>query len=148
MISRMCSFRFWPFGRSMLRVELTQCLGSLASLSAAGKFFLWGNTSPPLFIRIEHLQASCNSMISPPSPVDLLAVIYLTWNRTGLPSASTESMISNTSQSRINCEFMWQYYHWNQEDERTLFFSLIMSIKKAFHLSRERCILTMKSKAQ
>ena len=121
MISRICSFRFCPLGRRRFRVELTQCLGSFANLSGTGKLFLMGKTSSPFFIRMEHLQASFNSMISPPSPVVRFAVIYLTWNRTGLPSASTESMISNTSHRRINSEFMRQYYNQCSEEKRTLF---------------------------
>ena len=112
MISRTWSFLFCPLGRRMFLVELTQWLGSFVILSTAGKFFFAAKISFPFFVLTEHLQASFNSMISPPVFSDLFAVTNFSWNLTGFPSPSNESMISRTSHNLIKVEFMGAIVHW------------------------------------
>jgi len=74
--------------------------------SSAGKFFFAAKISFPFFVLTEHLQASFNSMISPPVFSDRFAVINFNWNLTGFPWPSNESIISKTSHNRIKVEFM------------------------------------------
>ena len=112
MISRICSFRFCPLGNRMFLVELTQWLGSFVILSSTGKFFFAAKISFPFFVLTEHLQASFSSMISPPVFSDLFAVTNFSWNLTGFPWPSNESMISRTSHNRIKVEFMGAIVQW------------------------------------
>ena len=112
MISRICSFRFWPLDSRMFLVELTQWLGSFVILSSTGKFFFAAKISFPFFVLTEHLQASFNSMISPPVFSDLFAVTNFSWNLTGFSWPSNESKISRTSHNRIKVEFMGAIVQW------------------------------------
>lgn len=112
MISRICSFRFWPLGKRMFLVELTQWLGSFVILSSTGKFFFTAKISLPLMVLTEHLQASFSSMISPPVFSNRFAVTNFSWNLTGFPWPSNESMISRTSHNRIKVEFMGAIVQW------------------------------------
>jgi len=112
MISRICSFRFWPLGKRMFLVELTQWLGSFVIRSTAGKFFFIANISLPFVVLTEHLQASFSSMISPPVFSNRFAVTNFNWNLTGFPWPSNESMISRTSHKRTKVEFMGAIVQW------------------------------------
>ena len=112
MISRICSFRFWPLGKRMFLVELTQWLGSFVIRSTAGKFFFAAKISFPFLVLTEHLQASFNSMISPPVFSKRFAVTNFNWNLTGFPWPSIESIISRTSHNRIKVEFTGAIVQW------------------------------------
>ena len=112
MISRICNFRFCPLGRRIFLVELTQWLGSFVTRSSAGKFFFAAKNSFPFFVLTEHLQASCSSMISPPVFSNRFAVTNFSWNLTGFPWPSNESMNSKTSHNLIKVEFMGAIVQW------------------------------------
>ena len=112
MISRICNFRFCPLGKRIFLVELTQWLGSFVILLSTGKFFFTAKYSLPLMVLAEHLQASLSSMISPPVFSDRLAVTNFSWNLTGFPWPSIESIISRTSHNRIKVEFMGAIVQW------------------------------------
>ena len=112
MISRLCSFRFCPLGSRMFLVELTQWRGSLETWSLAGKFFFAEKISLPFFVLTEHLQASFNSMISPPVFSDRFAVTNFNWKLTGFPWPSIESINSKTSHNLIKVEFMGAIVQW------------------------------------
>jgi hypothetical protein len=99
-------------GNRIFLVELTQWLGFFVTRSSAGKFFFPAKISFPFFVLTEHLQASFNSMISPPVFSDLFAVINFNWNLMGFPWLSIESIISRTSHNRINVEFMGAIVQW------------------------------------
>ena len=112
MISRICSLRFWPLGRRIFLVELTQWLGFFVTRSSVRKFFFVAKISFPFFVLTEHLQASFSSMISPPVFSDRFAVTNFNRNLTGFPWPSKESMISRTSHNRIKVEFMGAIVQW------------------------------------
>ena len=112
MISRICSLRFWPLGSRTFLVELTQWLGSFVTRSSTGKFFFAAKISFPFFVLTEHLQASFNSMISPPVFSNRFAVTNFNWNLTGFPWPSNESIISRTSHNRTKVEFMGAIVQW------------------------------------
>ena len=110
----MCSFRFCPLGKRMFLVELTQWFGSFVTRSSVGKFFFAAKISFPFFVLTEHLQASFNSMISPPVFSDLFAVTNFNWNLMGFPWPSIESINSKTSHNLIKVEFMGAIVQWRR----------------------------------
>ena len=115
----------------MFLVELTQWRGSLETWSLAGKFFFAANTSFPVVVLTEHLQASFSSMISPPVFSDRFAVTNFNWNLTGFPWPSNESIISRTSHNRIKVDFMGAIVRWRVGVIKDSIFPLLGDIKKA-----------------